>query len=138
MTVAHNKTRQQRTSVRDDEKMVAFHTNPRCPALCRQDTAFPWGTDNGANIKSQTLMLMLAMKYTRKKKRRKKKKHSLFLEEMGESEKNEKTGSPSNGPLPTFLSTEAQKSNIHKRKSSFLQGEHLDFFFVGFSVCSDH
>ena len=38
---------------------------------------------------------------------------------------------------PLLLYTEAQKSNFHKRKSSFLQWELLDDFFLGFGVCSD-
>ena len=44
--------------------------------------------------------------------------------------KNLKAGSPSNGSFPNSMSTEAQKSNFHKRKSSFLQ----KFLFDDFSL----
>ena len=41
--------------------------------------------------------------------------------------KNMKAKSPSNGPLLAPLSTEAQKSNFHKRKQSFL---HMNFWMI--------
>ena len=67
-------------------KQAAQH-NPSYPALGCQDTTSPWSTDHGGNI-------------SKKNGRNEKKK------------KNMKAKSPSNGPLLTTLSTEAQKSRV--------------------------
>ena len=51
--------------------------------------------------------------------------------------KNMKAKSPSNGPLLTTRSTEAQKPNFHIRKSSFFTIGTSGRVFAGFGVCSD-
>ena len=51
--------------------------------------------------------------------------------------KNMKAKSTLNGPHLKPCAPKAQKSNIHKRKSFFLQWEFLDLFLLGFGVCSD-
>ena len=61
----------------------AAQPNPSYPALCRQDTTFPWSTDNGGN--SETLILMPAIKHIWKKCKKKEKK-ILFSSEKWRNE----------------------------------------------------
>ena len=87
-------------------------TQPSYPALRCQDTTSPWSTDYGGNIYSQTLELMPAMKHICTKYKKK------IFEEKNKNEKNEKHECGVNLKWAVLdpLSTEARKSNFHKRK----------------------
>ena len=92
---------------------------PSYPALCRQDTTYPWSTDLGGNIQRETRILMLAMKQKMKKC------------EKWKNEKKKRRGHPQQGHS-YHLSTKAQKSKSSQKENRHFFNRNFSTFFSRF------